>query len=229
MNVNEGKPPHQFWWLWVPLVFLVIQLVLEFMLSGPELSRLLSENGPHEILQALVMALAFVVAIRILCLIDWKKERWLGVWAALAAAGSFYVTGEEISWGQHILQWSTPEYWARVNDQQETNLHNTSSWLDQKPRLVLEIGVIVGGIIIPLLAKFKKALLPERFTMIYPPAIMAVTALAYLFFKLSDKVFEGLGISFYVRVSEVQELYLFYFVLLYLVILKRRIVAKIPV
>lgn len=227
--MTEGKPLHKFWWLWVPLVFLALQLVLEFTMAGPDLSRLLSENGPHETLQTLVLLMALIVAVRALFLIDWKTQYWLGGWLGLAAVSCFYVSGEEISWGQHILQWDTPEYWARVNDQQETNLHNTSSWLDQKPRLILEIGVIVGGIVIPLLEKFRKSLLPERFTIIYPPAVLAVTASVVLFFKLSEKLTEGLGISFYVRVSEVIELGLYYFVLLYLVILMRRIVAKITV
>ena len=67
------------------------------------------------------------------------------------------------SWGQHFLGWESSEFWQDINDQSETNLHNTSSWLDQKPRLILEIGVMVGGIVIPLLIKFKKGLLPARF------------------------------------------------------------------
>ncbi len=52
-----------------------------------------------------------------------------------------YFAGEEVSWGQHWLGWETPPAIAAVNDQQETNLHNTSSWLDQKPRLALELWV----------------------------------------------------------------------------------------
>jgi uncharacterized membrane protein len=32
--------------------------------------------------------------------------------------------GEEISWGQRIFNWETPEALAELNDQNETNLHN---------------------------------------------------------------------------------------------------------
>ncbi len=32
--------------------------------------------------------------------------------------------GEEISWGQRLFGWDTPDAWSRVNSQQETNLHN---------------------------------------------------------------------------------------------------------
>src|SRR3546814_9825984 len=69
----------------------------------------------------------------------------------------------EASWGQHYAGWLTPENWQALNDQGETNLHNTSSWLDQKPRTLLEIGVIVGGILIPMLALRRPALREGRF------------------------------------------------------------------
>lgn len=37
----------------------------------------------------------------------------------------FFVLGmEEISWGQRIFDWNTPEVWSEVNYQDETNLHN---------------------------------------------------------------------------------------------------------
>ncbi len=32
--------------------------------------------------------------------------------------------GEEISWGQRIFGWDTPEEFARINAQSETNIHN---------------------------------------------------------------------------------------------------------
>src|SRR3546814_15941194 len=89
------------------------------------------------------------------------------------------MAGEEASWGQHYAGWLTPENWQALNDQGETNLHNTSSWLDQKPRTLLEIGVIVGGILIPLLALRRPALREGRFALFLPPLAcvpVAVTA-----------------------------------------------------
>jgi hypothetical protein len=35
-----------------------------------------------------------------------------------------FVVGEEISWGQRLIGWGTPDSWKAVNYQQETNLHN---------------------------------------------------------------------------------------------------------
>ena len=208
---------HKFWWLWVPVLVMGIQLFCETAFSDAVLNTMHTEGGSHEIAEFLVLFAALIVAAVTLFSKHLRDRPWLRAWFGLAALCCFYVAGEEMSWGQHILNWSTPDYWAQINDQNETNLHNTSSWLDQKPRLLLEIGVLVGGLIIPLLQKYKSSLLPQRFAIIYPSKILAVTALFILGTKIADK-FE----VFY-RGSEVLELYLFYFVLLYLVVLRRRI------
>ena len=42
----------------------------------------------------------------------------------LFAAGCFLVAGEEISWGQRILDFGTPEHLTEINTQDQTNLHN---------------------------------------------------------------------------------------------------------
>lgn len=47
--------------------------------------------------------------------------RW--VYAA-GAVGAVLIAGEEISWGQWLFHWSTPEAIAAGNLQDETNLHN---------------------------------------------------------------------------------------------------------
>lgn len=36
----------------------------------------------------------------------------------------FFASGEEISWGQRLFGWGTPDFFARNNYQNETNLHN---------------------------------------------------------------------------------------------------------
>ncbi len=202
---------------------LVAQIVMEFTLSKQALSHLLSESGPHEFAEFILLVAAFFVAVRLLFNIDRKEMPWIWAWVMIAAACCFYVAGEEISWGQHFLKWSTPDYWLHFNDQYETNLHNTSAWFDQKPRLLLEIGVVVGGLIIPFLRRFKPSLLPVRFEIIYPSSLLVVTALLAMMPKLVHSVYELMDISLFQRVSEVQELYFFYFVLLYLFFLRKRI------
>ncbi|MBL4803815.1 MAG: hypothetical protein JKY71_03030 [Alphaproteobacteria bacterium] len=184
-----------------------------------------SESGPHESLQVFVALMALIFALWCLFILPSVQKPFLIFWVMCFVGGCTYIVGEEISWGQHIFDWGTPEYWTDYNDQNETNLHNTSSWLDQKPRLLLMIGVLTGGLIIPLLKEFKPVLLPKKFEIIYPPAILAPTALLVLIIKIIDKVDESTpDIMLLTRSGEVEELCLFYFVLLYLMILRFRFV-----
>jgi len=97
--------------------------------------------------------LAFMAAGRYLQKLPRLANIWLLVWAAAC----IYFAGEEASWGQWYFLWDTPEGFAQINDQQETNLHNTSSWLDQKPRLAVELFIFIGGFVWPLLRKIGVA------------------------------------------------------------------------
>ena len=47
--------------------------------------------------------------------------RWVYI---LAGLGALFVAGEELSWGQHIFGFATPDSLAEINFQRETNLHN---------------------------------------------------------------------------------------------------------
>ena len=79
-------------------------------------------------------ALAFLIASVLFFLCYWRsKDNGLRIGKYktgrnlifLGLALLFFVAfGEEISWGQRIFGWSTPESLAKVNYQQETNIHN---------------------------------------------------------------------------------------------------------
>lgn len=221
--MNQNK--NHLLFFWVPLTILVLQFILEFTIQSYHLAQIHSENGPHELLQFFILVIALMVALLGTKKAHSQKNTPITLWFLLAAICCTYVAGEEVSWGQHFVNWTTPEYWASLNDQGETNFHNTSSWLDQKPRLILEIGVIVGGLLIPLITRFKPSLLPSKFAIIYPTSNLAFTALIFLGLKITDKA-DKFGLSPFERVSVVQELYLFYFVLLYLLDLRKRISLK---
>lgn len=199
------------------------QIILELTLSFDALTGIHSENGPHELMQFLITALGAIIAIWALFKFNLKEHKLLALWLGLAAICCLYVAGEEVSWGQHFALWSTPEFWMHLNDQQETNLHNVSSWFDQKPRLILEIGILFGGIIIPLLQKYKPALVPAQFDFIYPPAQLWVIAVLAIGGKIIVKITESFDVILFNRFSEVEELLLFYFVFLYLLWLKSKI------
>ena len=204
-------------WLWIPVLVFVIQIITELTVSQRKYTRLYTENGPIELIQAYVLFIAAAIAVRWLIRERKSRDLFMKGWISLALMGCVYVGGEEISWGQHVFHWMTPEEWAAINDQAETNLHNTSAWLDQKPRLILEIGVVVGGLIIPAVVKLKSlAWFPSRMRQIIPPAKLSVVAGAFVLVKIMDTIGEATHWVMIKRASEVGEFYMYYFVLLYL-------------
>lgn len=211
------------YWLWIPIVAFCVQIVLEIFISNDVLSIMHSENGPHETLQALLMIISFFVVTYYMLNSKISRTLLLRGWFGLAAICCFYVAGEEISWGQHIWDWATPDFWTEVNDQQETNLHNTSSWFDQKPRLILILGIVTGTLILPFLKKKKLFKLPDQLDELLPSSQLKLLALFIIVPQLIEKLFESFDVILFARFSEVQELYIFYFVLLYLISLKNKI------
>lgn len=182
-----------------------------------------SELGLLESVQAVVLLCAIGMAGVLLFQRGLSCPPWVRAWIAAGLVGTVYVFLEEISYGQHYFNWNTPGYWQEINDQHETNLHNTSSWLDQKPRLLLELGVLVGGIIVPLLRRFKPSALPGKLKPILPDSALFITALLAILPRIYERVIALAGLdhwNLFVRTSEVQEFYFFYFVLLYFVFLR---------
>jgi hypothetical protein len=122
-------------------------------------------------------------------------DRILQTWFVLWLLGTFYFLGEEVSWGQWWFGWDTPEAWAEINRQDETNIHNISSWFSEKPRLMLELFIYSGGFLIPLfypkvekrlelkapLATWVKWAVPAP-ACIAPAAFLLFTRLLRLFF-----------------------------------------------
>lgn len=215
-------------YLWLPLaVALVLSLVAQLAPAFYE-SYFEGELGVVESAQVLVLLACIWVALGILALVEVRRDRLVLVWVLLGLLGSVYIAGEEASWGQHYVGWLTPEGWQAVNDQGETNLHNTSSWLDQKPRTLLEIGVIVGGIIIPLLALWRPAIRTGRYALFLPPLACLPVAVVGEFAKNWERLkSHGLWeVTPFNRASEVHELYIYLFILLYLVVFRQRVLAR---
>jgi hypothetical protein len=214
-----------FWWLWLPVAVLLALFAWPRLFPASYGVWVGGERGALELLHVLVPLTCLALAGRMLILAQVRRQPLLWAWLALAALGSLYIAGEEASWGQHYLSWATPEAWQALNDQNETNLHNTSSWLDQKPRALLELGVIVGGIVIPLAALRWPAIRRARLAIILPPFLCLPSAVIAEAVRMSDRALSALapGTTLFERASEVQELYFYLFILLYLIVLGRRI------
>ena len=138
-----------------------------------------------------------------------KKFVYLGL-AVLFLFGA----GEEISWGQRILGFQTPEPLSEVNRQEEFNLHNLSAWeasdfLD--PDRLFDIFWFLFAVLTPAVAlvvpAFRK--FAGRFIPIVFWGIGLLFLYNYLWAKLAKVVFDTAyvfeRISFQQAIQEIKE------------------------
>lgn len=146
-------------WLWIPMGY----IALHYLLSGishDTYERYLGggELGTNELLTVVLLVIAVLFGIRGLLLLRGISDWRLKLWMFLGTLGCLYFGGEEASWGQHLIGWESSEAWKAFNDQHETNLHNSDKYgplLDQLPRNLLTIGILVGAVIAPIRRRIK--------------------------------------------------------------------------
>jgi hypothetical protein len=214
-----------YWWLGVPLALFVFVVTVYAVAPKWYMAWVYPEGyGILEVLHLLMPAAGFIIAVRLLFDPFVRSNRLAFIWLLFAALACLYIAGEEHSWGQHFFQWNTPEYWSSINRQNETNLHNTIDLFDKNPRLLLELGILFGGIIIPIISLFAKGIRQNRFSLFIPARAMFPVALGALVFKPHERLVEADLIEPLVfRPSEVSETYYYMFILFYLVVFARRI------
>jgi len=150
--------------------------------------RLYAEDGVLEQLTAaLFLASSVAVGARLL------RPRGLSRWHLLLLAAVFFALGmEEISWGQRLMGWETPELWKRLNYQDETDLHNL---IKPAIRFLYVLGNLLLGYC--LLARdtrkgFLSALSQKgRLALFVAPAGFSFFGYFFLFLSLESAVFHG--------------------------------------
>lgn len=138
-----------------------------------------------------------------------KKLVYLGL-----ALLFFFGAGEEISWGQRLLGFQTPEPLSQVNRQEEFNLHNLSAWEASSffdPDRLFDIFWFLFAVVIPaaalVLPSFKR--MAGKFIPIVSWGIGLLFLYNYLWAKLVKNLFGATyafeGISFAQAVQEIKE------------------------
>ena len=104
--------------------------LLALAIDGERLDHLSWEDGLIEDLGA-VFFLAATIGFAVVSLfaaagapLSAVPDRRRALVFGLLAVLMFVCLGEEISWGQRIFDWSTPESISELNAQNETNIHN---------------------------------------------------------------------------------------------------------
>jgi len=215
-------------WLWLPVGILVSFLLARVLDPAFYNQWVESEQGVLEWGVPLILLPGIYFGIR--SLLQGKKIINVGVylWLGVVTLGCVYFAGEELSWGQQLFGWETPEVFQTINDQNETNFHNISSWFDQKPRLLLELWVLAGGILAPafMAVMKRKYKTGSHGYWFWPTTICIPAAIIAILIKIPERikdVFELDPYRFEVRWSELQEFFFAVFLSLYLVSVYKRL------
>ena len=216
-------------WLWFPPLLLLI--ILPIRIISPEFysAHIDGELGLIELATPVLSLIGFVIGIATVRLAWHRVDKPERIWYLLVTLGCFYFAGEELSWGQHFFGWGTPEYLEQINDQEETNIHNISSWFDQKPRLLLELWVLIGGVVMVLVKGGKTV---GTYAWFWPTLECFPTALLAILVRLPERIKSLFGIEqlpLELRFSEPQEYYFALFLLLYLAVARQRLKRDVPV
>ncbi len=104
--------------------------------------RLVYEDALVENLQELILAFCMVTTFKIAYKL-YRTKGWgkLAILFTLMGVVIIGVALEEISWGQRILQVTSPSFFVEKNLQQETNLHNLIEFS------ITQIGYVVFGLV----------------------------------------------------------------------------------
>ena len=149
--------PAFFWALFPPLMLL---LLIPLAYVDPEFFQLMmakdDEGGIVEHATVLILLPGILAGFAVFFYHRKKLPYpWLGWWVLMWTLACIFFAGEEVSWGQWFFEWKSPEIFKQLNSQQETNLHNITPWLFQKPQALVEIWIITGGLVLPLWRRYK--------------------------------------------------------------------------
>jgi len=222
-------------WPLIGLAFapIILQVLGHFLLTDPGLYKaiFIGEGGLIEVLTVLLLIPATIYAL--LCARRFLQSKiYLGAFLLFVyALGSFIFMGEELSWGQHIFNWTTPDYFLLHNESQETNLHNLTGSPRGTIKWILVGGMFAGGVLAPLLAGWFKLnyrpvkhwiiwLIPTRIC-IAVVLFMTITHVVLKFLR-ANKIIDT-STLWGIRIPEVTELYISFFFAYYAASMYKRL------
>lgn len=159
-------------------------------LSPDTLAYCSIEDGPIEYLTALlflVSSMGFVITIVRSPFLSSRSEWWrhlfLHGWVLLM----FVFAGEELSWGQRLFGFATPDMVGRFNVQNEFNLHNL---VHLQSRFLLPAMIFITSVLVPLAALTEpgKKIVRRVALPVMPICYFGLFAASYVFGKAYSRL-----------------------------------------
>jgi len=193
--------------------------------------RFTAENGPVEMVTFILALVAAVMAVRHAITLLRRRERFAAGFYVLFALGMFFIGMEEISWGQQLFGWQTPDHWNQANAQGETTLHNLGPFQGHNDilRFAFGFGGLIGVALAPLLPRLR-LLFPSSVLVIWFLVIAGISAAQLYCDAVPNGPLVGPLNKLGDRLAEVVELLITIAAVLYLWINRRQLpsVAEAP-
>lgn len=212
------------WWFGIPVAVAIFTFV-SYRLNPAWYDLWVTREGIGflEISQFIMMVIGLAIAVQLLFDPFVRRRPFVLLVTALAALTCLYIGGEEVGWGQHIFYWENGGTVTGVNKSGEFGIHNTYESFEKVPRAILQIGVIVGGLLVPALCAVVPRLRASRLALFLPSDILVPAALGVVLFKLVEYLAKTDIVQLAGRPSEAVEFYLYFFILAYLIVFERRL------
>jgi hypothetical protein len=190
--------------LWtLPVIFCLMGVVAALM-GKNAYKAFTTEDGIAENIQVLMFVIAFVYCLRVVHKKANQREYLFAALYGILCVGLFFVIGEELSWGQRLIGWDTPENMRMANKQDETNIHNLHGVGDTIKWLHLVFAAY--GVFMPLIVARMKGLqrYSKQISMVVPHYSLIPFFLIPLLWRLFRNLVE-VPKRFYFVVSEYTE------------------------
>ena len=199
------------------------------------------ENGIVEFAQVILLFLSITILLRYIKLYLKDLKKFFQIVLILYLIGLTYYFFEEISYGQHLFFWKTPEFFSNLNTQNETNFHNMSNLLNELPRTLLLLFCSLSFLFAKLInsrSKYLSLFLFPNSKLIYITFLILIFVLPNLILDIFDikpfflvweldkhpwnfsiDIFQLLSFNF-IRLSELQELLFNFYIINHVYYLK---------
>jgi hypothetical protein len=212
----------------LPIATFITYLLARATLSEGLQKFIYAENGPIELGTAILFAIASVAAVGLCRRYDCVPGVYRGMFLLFVGLCAF-VALEEISYGQQLFGWTSPDWFQKNNHHHQTNLHNL---MGNRPSHILKhigsYGTLLGFIVVPAVAmRFQRVYRAGRWTYYLLPRteLMLVTGLAQACSFLWDSPKSMLGDYWHQGWNELRELYWGMAAVCYVVVIRARLLT----
>ena len=205
-----------------PLFIVFLFSLLLFMPSTQDFTLIqLKENNSIEMLTFIFLLVASIIGLKLASDSYLKKTKtYVWIFITLFSILLFIVAMEEISWGQQLFKFKTPEAIAPLNAQGELTLHNINSLQGKSEYFRLFFGFF--GLLGILLGKydFFKPIAPSKILVVFFFTITIVSSIdLYADYNMINENYDK-GLQ---RLSELIEMLIGVSALLYIIFLNKRL------